>query len=61
LNRVAEPVQSEAPRPEASAAAGTDAAASGAPAKGAGASNTDAGRPVRARRHDPRPALTKGE
>lgn len=64
LNRVAEPVQSDALRLEVSAAVETDATdtvTSGAPAKAAGASNTDAGRPARARRHDPRPALTKGE
>jgi len=48
LNRTAEPVEA-------------DAAPGGTPAKPAGASNTDAGRPARARRHDPRPALTKGE
>lgn len=39
----------------------TDATLNSTPAKAAGASNTDAGRPKRARRHDPRPALTKGE
>ena len=58
LNRVAvEP----APTTEASTAAAAEADASSTPAKAPGASNTDAGRPVRARRHDPRPALTKGE
>ena len=65
LNRVAEPSASDAPaaaqRLEAAPAAGEESSPTGTPAKGAGASNTDAGRPVRARRPDPRPALTKGE
>jgi CDP-diacylglycerol--glycerol-3-phosphate 3-phosphatidyltransferase len=57
LNRVPEPTAAQ--HLEASADAEADATST--PAKGAGASNTDAGRPVRARRPDPRPALTKGE
>jgi CDP-diacylglycerol---glycerol-3-phosphate 3-phosphatidyltransferase len=65
LNRVADPADA----PSASAAAHrldaaadeTGSAASSTPAKAAGASNTDAGRPMRARRSGPRPALTKGE
>jgi CDP-diacylglycerol---glycerol-3-phosphate 3-phosphatidyltransferase len=62
LNRTAEePSPAAAPATPAAPAAGLDAAPGGTPAKAAGASNTDAGRPVRARRHDPRPALTKGE
>jgi len=60
LNRTAEEPSPAAATPAAPAAE-LDPAPSGAPAKAAGASNTDAGRPVRARRHDPRPALTKGE
>jgi hypothetical protein len=58
LSRVAEPAATAATSATPAAA---DAEAGGAPAKPAGASNTDAGRPVRARRPDPRPALTKGE
>ncbi|MBV9925760.1 MAG: CDP-alcohol phosphatidyltransferase family protein [Acidobacteria bacterium] len=54
LNRAPEPTAADAQSPEA-------AASDGPPAKAAGASNTDAGRPKRARRPDPRPALTKGE
>ncbi|HEX8684901.1 MAG TPA: CDP-alcohol phosphatidyltransferase family protein [Pyrinomonadaceae bacterium] len=65
LNRVAEPAQSGAPAAaqmlDTGAAAEADAAAGGTPAKAPGASNTDAARPIRARRPDPRPALTKGE
>jgi CDP-diacylglycerol--glycerol-3-phosphate 3-phosphatidyltransferase len=61
LNRVAvEPGPAGAATP-ATPAADADAAAGGTPSKAAATSNTDAGRPVRARRHDPRPALTKGE
>ncbi|MET0650167.1 MAG: CDP-alcohol phosphatidyltransferase family protein [Pyrinomonadaceae bacterium] len=69
LNRVADPAEAGAPSPSAAAhrldtaavAAETAAAPDGTSAKAAGASNTDAGRPMRARRPDPRPALTKGE
>jgi CDP-diacylglycerol---glycerol-3-phosphate 3-phosphatidyltransferase len=62
LNRVAEPSESDtAQRLEVTSPAEENAAPNSTPAKGAGASNTDAGRPVRARRPDPRPALTKGE
>lgn len=65
LNRLPEPAQSDAPPAaqmlDTAASAEADAATSGTPAKAAGASNTDAGRPIRARRPDPRPALTKGE
>ena len=62
LNRVAEPAAADATqRLEASTDAVAGAPHGGAPAKAAGASNTDAGRPKRARRPDPRPALTKGE
>src|SRR5215208_2489876 len=55
LNRAAEP------SPAAAAPEALTCEESGAPAKAAGASNTDAGRPKRARHRDPRPALTKGE
>jgi CDP-diacylglycerol--glycerol-3-phosphate 3-phosphatidyltransferase len=58
LNRVAEPA---AATQQLDTAAAAEADATGTPAKAAAASNTDAGRPVRARRPDPRPALTKGE
>ena len=61
LNRTAE---EPSPAPAAALpepAAEPDAAPGGAPAKAASASNADAGRPVLARRPDPRPALTKGE
>jgi CDP-diacylglycerol--glycerol-3-phosphate 3-phosphatidyltransferase len=53
----------EEPSPAAAATEATPNAAEldSTPAKAVSASNTDAGRPVRARRHDPRPALTKGE
>jgi CDP-diacylglycerol--glycerol-3-phosphate 3-phosphatidyltransferase len=62
LNRVAEPAEYGVMQGlEVSTTAEADAAPSGTSSKAAGASNTDAGRPVRARRHDPRPALTKGE
>lgn len=68
LNRVSEPaaVAAAADVPaESLAATPRDAAdGRGTPARPAGASNTDAGRPGRARRRgepSPRPALTKGE
>jgi CDP-diacylglycerol--glycerol-3-phosphate 3-phosphatidyltransferase len=63
LNRVAAPADAPA---QSLASSSPDAPPSadihGTPAKPAGASNTDAGRPGRARhRGEPRPALTKGE
>lgn len=61
LNRTAEEPSPAANATQAAPVAVVDAEPGSAPAKAAGASNTDAGRPVRARRHDPRPALTKGE
>lgn len=61
LNRTAEEPSPAAVATPVTPAAKLDAAHGGAPAKAVSASNTDAGRPARARRHDPRPALTKGE
>jgi CDP-diacylglycerol--glycerol-3-phosphate 3-phosphatidyltransferase len=63
LNRAAEPAADAAPA-QSLAAASDESAAHGTPSASAGASNTDAGRPGRARRRGearPRPALTKGE